>query len=69
MAKCVIEGCGKKIHPERLAMNPRIKTCSPACAYELVKHHRRESAKRSNRNKRKAAKAKGKSKTRRPRGR
>lgn len=57
MAKCVIEGCGKQIHPVRLAMNPRIKTCSPACAYELVKFHRRQSALRAMERKRKARQA------------
>ena len=38
--KCI--ECPKPIHPERLAVNPRVKTCSTACSANRKRRHRGE---------------------------
>ena len=55
-AKTCIE-CPKPIHPERLAVSPRAKTCSAACSVKRKNRHSSEGGTRCHRRQR--AKAKG----------
>ena len=52
-AICVIESCGKPIHPERLAFKPgSIITCSHACAVENKRNISRRAFRKYIKNKR-----------------
>ena len=44
--KCVITTCGKRIHPERRAMNPKTKTCSARCSKRLHQEQQMEASRR-----------------------
>ena len=54
---CVVVGCGRVIHPERLAAMPRVVTCSHACSVAWGRALRNRTARRCMARKRAAAKA------------
>ena len=51
--------CPKPIHPERLAVNPRVKTCSATCSANRKRRHRSEAGTRCHQRQRAKAKAAG----------
>ena len=46
MKKCKV--CGGLIHPARIAIQPRVVTCSSYCSEENTRALRRQAAKRAN---------------------